>query len=224
MGKNKLKKFSGINFFPNVLQPDYKSDIDFKYKGKWSKCFFNNNNPIVLEIGCGKGEYTAGLAKNFPGKNFIGIDIKGDRIWHGAKAAIIFNIKNAAFLRIIAEKIDQYFDKNEVSEIWLTFPDPQPRKSKEKKRLTSPRFIGLYKKILTSNNLVHLKTDNEVFFQYTHRIIKEYNHDLHFTTNDLYNCNKSFEPAAKNIQTYYEELFLENGSNIYYMNFSVNCC
>ncbi len=224
MGKNKLKKFTDINNFPNVIQPDYKSDIeDFKYKGRWNTGFFKNNNPLVLEIGCGKGEYAVNLAKNYPGKNFIGIDIKGDRIWHGAKKSLDTGLNNIAFLRIQAEKIEFFFDKNEASEIWLTFPDPQPRKTRIKKRLTSPQFLKRYQKILLPNSPVHLKTDNKNLFEYTREIIAQYNHKMYNNIEDLYNYTEdNIDPPVKNIQTYYEKSFIREGSKIYYLKFSLN--
>lgn len=223
MGKNKLRKFTEINIFHNVIQPDYRSDIEsFEYKGKWSKAFFNNNKPLVLEIGCGKGEYTVGLAKQYPEKNFIGVDIKGDRIWHGAKASLDHELNNAAFIRIQAEKINQYFGEKEVSEIWLTFPDPQPNKPRIKKRLTSEKFLDRYKKTLLPESPIHLKTDNKNLFEYTLKVIKENNHKLHIAIKDLYNSNEySLEPAVKNIQTYYEKMFVAEGSVIYYLKFSL---
>ncbi len=224
MGKNKLKKFYEINHLPNVFQPDYKSDIEnFKYKGKWNSHFFGNNNPIVLEIGCGKGEYTVAHAREFPDKNFIGIDLKGDRMWHGAKTSIDLGLKNTAFLRIPAEKIEQYFGKNEVSEIWLTFPDPQPRKPKIKKRLTSPQFLERYQKILLPNSPIHLKTDNKNLFEYTREVIFEYNHKLLKNIEDLYSYrDDNLSPFVKKIQTYYEKSFIKEGARIYYMKFSLN--
>ncbi len=223
MGKNKLKKFAEINSFPNVLQPDYISDTaHFQYKGKWSKDFFGNNNPLVLEIGCGKGEYTVGLATEHPDKNFIGIDIKGDRLWQGAKRSLDAGLKNTAFLRIQAEKIEQYFGENEVSEIWLTFPDPQPNKPRIKKRLTSPAFIERYRKILVPNSPVHLKTDNKTLFEFTLQVIEKYNLKPNIISNDLYNCNeKRLDKAAKSIQTYYEKSFVEEGAVIYYLKLSL---
>ncbi len=223
MGKNKLKKFAEIYSFPNVLQPDYISEIiHFRYKGKWCKDFFGNKNPLVLEIGCGKGEYTVELARKYPQKNFIGIDIKGDRLWHGARRSLDAGLKNTAFLRIQAEKIEQYFDKNEVSEIWLTFPDPQPNKPRIRKRLTSPEFIERYKKMILPGAPIHLKTDNKTLFEYTIKVIKEYDHKLHIAIDDLYNYNENnLNPAVKNIQTYYERSFVEEGSVIYYVKFSL---
>jgi tRNA (guanine-N7-)-methyltransferase len=159
--KNKLKKFSQINAFSNVVQPEIKfPESNFPTKVRWNSDFFRNNNPIILEIGCGKGEYTLGLAKTYPENNFIGIDIKGDRIWKGAKEALEEGIYNAAFLRIQAERINYFFEQDEVSGIWITFPDPQPRGSRMKKRLTSPQFLKRYRDLLKPAGLIHLKTDN----------------------------------------------------------------
>ena len=224
MGKNKIRKFAEINSFPNVIQPDYTSDIEsFEFKGKWNSAFFGNNNPVVLEIGCGKAEYTVGLAKQHPHKNFIGIDIKGDRLWHGAKASIDMGLKNTAFLRIQAEKINQYFDNEEASEIWITFPDPQPNKPRIKKRLTSPFFIERYKNILLPDSPINLKTDNKALFEYTMQVIMDNRFKLLTVVSDLHNYKKNnLDWSVKNIQTYYEKLFVKEGAAIYYLKFSLS--
>jgi len=221
--KNKEKKYYEISTFPNVLEPDYRTDIEnFPLKNKWSSTFFKNNNPIVIEMGCGKGEYTVGLAKNNHNINYVGIDIKGDRIWHGAKKSLDLNLNNTGFLRIQAEKINQYFGNNEVSEIWITFPDPQPNKPKIKKRLTSPQFIDRYKKLLKPGSAVHLKTDNLMLFEYTLSVIKEHNHKLIASVKDIYKyTGNHIDPTVKEIQTYYEKLFLKENSEIYYLKFVI---
>ncbi len=224
MPKNKLKKFAEINSFSNVIQPSEYHDgkINFRFKGNWNHSYFRNNDPIILEIGCGKGEYTVSLAKAYPDFNFIGIDIKGDRIWKGAKDALAEGLKNVAFLRTQAEHINAFFDDKEVSGIWLTFPDPQEKKARAKKRLTSPTFLSKYEKILVPNSPIHLKTDNLILFEYTLSIIKENNHRLLACAYDLYSNNSVNEPLLKEIQTYYEKMFLKEGQSIHYLKFSLN--
>ncbi|TVR41835.1 MAG: tRNA (guanosine(46)-N7)-methyltransferase TrmB [Bacteroidia bacterium] len=223
MGKNKLRKFAEINSFSNVVQPQAHHTLThFELKGKWKEAFFHNYNPIVLEIGCGKGEYTTGMAKAFPEKNFIGIDIKGDRIWKGAKDALDEGSLNAAFLRIQAQNLVAFFDKEEVSGIWLTFPDPQPRKVRERKRLTSPWFLNKYRQILAPKSPIHLKTDNKGLFNYTLQVIKAENHHIVECSDNLYNDEHIEEPFIKSIQTYYEKMFLTKGLPIHYLKFCLN--
>lgn len=224
MPKNKLKKFAEINSFSNVIQPqDFHRSIDpFPYKGSWSKSFFSNNNPVILEIGCGKGEYTVGLGRAYPEKNFIGIDIKGDRIWHGAREALEKGLHNIAFLRIQAEWITHYFGKKEVSGIWLTFPDPQEKKIRTKKRLTAPPFLDRYKEILVPGSPIHLKTDNTPLYHYTLSIIRDEEHSLIESSKDLYNDDGIRQPLLKEIKTYYEKSFLAAGKPIHFVKFSLN--
>ncbi len=224
MPKNKLKKFAEINSFSNVIQLPLRYDdmADFRLKGNWSQACFENKNPVILEVGCGKGEYTVALGKSFPDCNFIGIDIKGDRIWQGAKHALSEGLQNVAFLRTQAEHLNFFFGKEEVAGIWLTFPDPQEKKSRVKKRLTSPTFLSKYEKILAPNSPIHLKTDNLLLFEYTLSVIKENNHRLLTHTYDLYSDNSVNEPLLKDIQTYYEKIFLQEGKDIYYLKFSLN--
>lgn len=164
--KNKLAKWADNLTFGNVYQPKTSEVLNTNYhlKGKWNTAVFKNNHPIVLELGCGKGEYSVGLAKEFPEKNFIGLDIKGNRIWKGAKEAFESSMKNVVFVRTRIDFITSIFEENEVDEIWITFPDPQPKDRQERKRLTSPLFTERYKKILKSNGIIHLKTDHEGFF------------------------------------------------------------
>ena len=167
MGKNKLAKFNEMKDFDNVYQVDFKSVLNknFYLKGKWSSEVFKNHHPIVLELGCGKGEYTVGLAKRYPNKNFIGIDIKGARIYKGAKTALENNLQNVRFIRTRIDFISSFFAENEVAEIWLTFPDPQPKKFK--KRLSSSTFLNRYSQFLSKNALIHLKTDSRLLYEYT---------------------------------------------------------
>ncbi|MFO7998408.1 MAG: tRNA (guanosine(46)-N7)-methyltransferase TrmB [Bacteroidales bacterium] len=220
MAKKKLKKFAEVNFFSNVVQPEIRHPaFNFHLRGAWHKHFFRNNHPIILEIGCGKGEYTVGLARACPTNNFIGIDIKGDRMWTGAKEALELGLGNAAFLRIQAERINYLFSENEVSGIWITFPDPQERASRRKKRLTSPQFLERYRRILKPGSPVHLKTDNQMLFEYTLEVIREEGLGLEFATPDLYGAPHLKEPMVRTIQTYYETKFLEQGRPIHYLKF-----
>ncbi len=223
MVKNKLKKFTQINAFSNVVQPEIKyPERNFLYKGRWNSHYFKNDNPIILEIGCGKGEYTIGLAKAYPTNNFIGIDIKGDRMWKGAKEALEEGIHNAAFLRIQAERLNYFFENDEVSGIWITFPDPQPRGSRMKKRLSSPQFLNRYRNILKPFSPIHLKTDNTALYEYTLDIIRSEGHTLMFATSDLYNETSPVEPLLHSIQTYYEQMYLDEGVSIKYLCFQLN--
>ena len=220
MGKNKIRKFTEINSFSNVIQPQsHHASAPFEYKGQWNQSFFGQQNPIVLEIGCGKGEYTVALGENSPEQNFIGIDIKGDRIWKGAREALDRGLHNVAFLRILAERLPEFFAPGEINGIWLTFPDPQLKKIRHKKRLTAPRFLDIYKKLLAPDSPIHLKTDNEALFNYTLEVIREQGHYLAAHTFDLYSDDTIQEPLVKEIQTFYEKKFLEKGDRIHYMKF-----
>jgi len=214
VGKDKLRRFAEVNTFNNVLQ----LDAGKPFKGNWSAGFFKNNNPVVLELACGKGEYTVNLARLFPDKNFIGIDYKGNRIWRGAKTALEEGVSNVGFLRIQIETILDYFAPAEVDEIWITFPDPQPQLSREKKRLTSPRFLEKYKQILKPGGFVHLKTDNDGLHAYTTEKIEEAGIKLHKKTEDLYHSEHADEVLS--IKTYYEKKYLEENKNINYLKFS----
>ena len=214
MGKDKLRRFAEISTFPNVLQLDEGLPL----KGNWSKEHFKNTNPLVIELACGKGEYTVNLAQLFPEKNFIGIDYKGNRIWRGAKTALEENIENVAFLRIQIENILNYFDEGEISEMWITFPDPQPQLSREKKRLTFPGFLEKYKKILKTGGILHLKTDNDGLHDYTFEKINQLGLIVHTKTEDLY--NSEFVDDVLSIKTYYEKKYLATDKNINYLKFS----
>lgn len=214
MGKDKLRKFAEIETFANV----YELDAGKALKGSWSTTHFQNTAPLVLELACGKGEYTVNLAQLFPHKNFIGIDYKGNRIWRGAKTAMEEGIDNVAFLRIQIEHILDYFDSDEVSEIWITFPDPQPQISREKKRLTAPRFLEKYKVILQEAAPINLKTDNDNFYAFTLETIDQLGLKLHVRTEDLYRSNLVDEVLS--IKTYYEKKYLTHNKNINYVRFS----
>ena len=214
MGKDKLRRFAEVATFSNVLQLEQGA----AYQGQWAAGFFKNNNAVVLELACGKGEYAVNLARLFPGENFIGIDYKGNRIWRGAKTALEDDVSNVAFLRIQIESILDYFAPGEVDEIWITFPDPQPQVSREKKRLTSPRFLEKYKVLLKPGGFINLKTDNDDLHQYTAEKIAELGLTLHVKTEDLY--HSAFADEVLSIKTYYEKKYLQDNKNINYLKFS----
>ena len=224
MAKRKLKKFAEVSAFDNCffLSFEQAREGGLPLKGSWHKEYFKNDNPIVLELGCGKGEYSVGLAKNNPGKNYIGVDIKGNRIWTGATEALNSKLKNVAFVRTRIDFIDHCFSENEVSEIWITFPDPQPQKTRARKRLTHMMFINRYKKFLKAGCLIHLKTDSTSFYEYTLEVIAENKFTLVFNTSDLYeNCPAGREELI-NIKTHYEKLFTDKGEKIKYCCFKIN--
>lgn len=214
MGKDKLRKFAEIATFPNVKQLEDGQVL----KGKWAAQQFGNSNPIILELACGKGEYTVNLARKFPNTNFIGVDFKGNRIWRGAKTAIEENIPNVAFLRIQIENILEYFDKGEVSEIWITFPDPQPQKSRIKKRLTFPTFLEKYQSILQENGIMHLKTDSDLLYEYTLETLQSLQLPIIANTTDVYHSEWLDEILS--IKTYYEQKYLALNKNINYLRWS----
>jgi tRNA (guanine-N7-)-methyltransferase len=219
MGKNKLAKFADMKIYPHVFEPacSYNDEITFEMRGCWNSSFFHNENPIVLELGCGKGEYTVGLAKLYPNKNIIGIDIKGSRMWTGAKQSLEEGLCNVAFLRTKIEMIDHFFAPGEVSEIWLTFPDPQMKKST--KRLTSTTFLERYGRIMKSDGLIHLKTDSRFLYTYTCCCVEHNNLPVIFKTDDLYGCNCT--DMILSIKTYYEQQWLLRGMSIKYICFNL---
>lgn len=216
MAKDKLRKFAEIGGFPNVFQLDEGKHL----RGQWAEGHFGNNHPIILELGCGKGEYTYNLAKQFPDKNFVGIDYKGNRIWTGAKNALDEGIKNVAFLRTKIEWILDYFARGEVSEIWITFPDPQPQMSREKKRLTNITFQGKFKQILTPDGSVHLKTDSDQLYAYTKDVLNQLGVHIVASTDDVY--QSPFLDDTLNIKTYYEKKYLSQLKNINYVCWNFN--
>ena len=220
MGKKKLQRFSENLTFDNLFQPSFKEiENGFMHKGKWN-LFFKNDNPIILELACGKGEYTVGLAKRYPEKNFIGIDIKGARMWKGCKESNDLGMKNVAFIRTRIEFIELFFGEGEVNEIYIIFPDPQPKRAKQRKRLTSPPFLKRYIKVISQEHKVHLKTDNYPLFQYTLELIENDGHTLLYSTDDVYNSPDCPE-EIKEIQTFYEEKWLEKGKKINYLVFKI---
>lgn len=212
MGQKKLQRFAELATFPNVLQ------FPENMKGRWFE-LFKNNNPITLELACGKGEYAVGLGKLYPQRNFIGVDLKGNRIWVGAKKALNDQLANVAFLRTQIDQLNNYFAPAEVQEIWITFPDPQLRLSKAKKRLTHPKFLRLYQQILTPGGLIHLKTDSPDLYRFTKLVIELYGCSLHTDLNDVYANNLQKEELK--IKTHYEGLDIADSNRIHYLCFSL---
>ena len=220
MGKGKLAKFADMASYENVFQYPFSvmEHVLFDMQGQWREQYFKNNNPIVLELGCGKGEYTVELARNYPDKNFIGVDIKGARMWTGATQALKEGLKNVAFLRTNIEIIDRFFAKDEVQEIWLTFSDPQMKNPR--KRLTSTYFMERYRRFLVDGGTIHLKTDSNFLFTYTTYMVEKNQLPVDFRTEDLYHDEQStqnVEPATLAVQTYYEQMWIARGLNIKYM-------
>ncbi|MDX1752469.1 MAG: tRNA (guanosine(46)-N7)-methyltransferase TrmB [Salinimicrobium sediminis] len=220
--KNKLKRFRENETFSNVIQPTREEVLEgnFQYKGNWSSEFFKNDKPIVLELGCGKGEYSVGLAQAYPEKNFIGIDIKGARFWRGAKTALEEALHNVAFLRSQIELLDLLFAENEVDEIWITFPDPQIKYKRTKHRMTNSEFLQKYKKILKPQGLMNLKTDSEFMHGYTLGLLHGEGHEVIQANHDVYK-NEYSPKEVIGIQTFYEKQYLEQGKPITYIQFRI---
>ena len=218
--KNKLKRFKENETFANVIQPGRAQVMDghFELKGRWSEDFFKNDHPIVLELGCGKGEYSVHLSRKYPEKNFIGVDIKGARFWRGAKTALEEGIPNVAFLRTQIELIDGCFASGEVSEIWITFPDPQIKYKRTKHRLTNQSFLDKYRNILQPSGVVHLKTDSEFMHGYTLGLLHGLDEEILYAHHDVYNSYGVPEEVTA-VQTYYESQYLEQGKKITYVRF-----
>ena len=221
MSKGKLAKFADMERYENVFQYPYSvvEQVPFEMKGRWNECYFHNDHPIVLELGCGKGEYTVELAKLYPEVNFIGVDIKGARMWTGATQALQEGLKNVAFLRTNIEVIDRFFTPGEVTEIWLTFSDPQMKNPR--KRLTSTWFMQRYRHFLADGGIVHLKTDSNFLFTYTTYMVEKNGLPLLFRTEDLYHTEGIDEETRRilAIRTYYESMWIDRGLNIRYMKF-----
>ncbi|NAW51233.1 tRNA (guanosine(46)-N7)-methyltransferase TrmB [Elizabethkingia argentiflava] len=224
MGKNKIRRFEENKTLVNVFQPTREQALaGYEMKGKWREDFFKNDHPIILELGCGKGEYSVGMAKAFPDKNFIGVDIKGARFWFGAKEAIENKLSNVAFLRTQVELIDCFFEENEVDEIWITFPDPQIKFKRAKHRMTHPDFLERYKKIVKKGGYVHLKTDSEFLHGYTLGLLQALNYEVEASHHDIYGAPE-FEADfdyLRTIKTYYEDLFSKKGKTITYLKFKI---
>jgi len=220
--KNKLKRFKENETFGNVIQPTRAELItqDFGLKGQWHRKVFKNNHPLVLELGCGKGEYSIALAKRYQNKNFIGIDIKGARFWRGAKTALEENIDNVAFLRTQIELIEHAFGEGEVDEIWITFPDPQIKYKRTKHRMTNSDFLQRYKKIIKPEGIIHLKTDSEFMHGYTLGLLHGAGHEVLYANHNVYKQEGSPEEVTS-IQTHYESLYLEKNKPITYIRFKI---
>ena len=220
MSKNKLAKFAELASFNHVVQVSYSQvkDDDHELRGNWCQSFFNNDKPLILELGCGKGEYTVAMAEHFPDKNFVGVDIKGARMWQGSKTAHEKGLKNVGFLRTNIEIINRFFAEGEVSEIWLTFPDPQMKK--KGKRLTATNFLENYRKMLVDNGIIHLKTDSQFQYQYSYELMKENKLKIIANTDDLYNSDLLDDVLS--IQTFYEKQWRERGISIKYLAFELD--
>jgi tRNA (guanine-N7-)-methyltransferase len=241
VGKNKIARWAELDTFSNVIQPETGevSGKDHRIKGNWNRDIFKNSNPVILELGCGKGEYTVGLAGLFPDSNFIGVDIKGARMWRGAKTASEEQLKNVAFLRTRIEFINSFFAANEVDEIWITFPDPHPGKKNSNKRLTCPWFLNIYRNFIKEKGIIHLKTDNTELYDYTRKLVTDNGLEILFATNDMnsmhlndlklsgnvYPLNsesglkENISARILSIRTHYEAKFLEKGMSINYLAF-----
>jgi tRNA (guanine-N7-)-methyltransferase len=220
--KNKLARWNELDSFDNVIQPEI-GDVsvkDHSLKGKWKIEMFRNENPVILELGCGKGEYTVGLATRFPQNNYIGIDIKGARMWRGAKTSNEQELSNVAFLRTRIEFINSFFSADEVDEIWITFPDPHPGMRNANKRLTSPWFLNIYRKFLKNDGVIHLKTDNTELYNFTKSVVSYNNLEMVFDSNDLYSA--SLPDDILSIRTHYENIFLKDGLKINYLSFRLD--
>lgn len=220
--KNKLKRFKENDTFTNVIQPTRDEVVagNFQFKGKWNSDFFKNNNPIIVELGCGKGEYTIGLAQQNPNKNYIGIDVKGARFWRGAKTAVETNMDNVAFVRTQIELITDIFAPHEIDEIWITFPDPQIKYKRTKHRMTNSEFLQSYKKILKENGVVNLKTDSEFMHGYTLGLLHGEGHEVLYANHDIYK-NEGAPQEVTDIQTFYENQYLEYNKPITYIRFKI---
>ncbi len=227
MGKDKLRKWKENKTFDHVFEPDLQSAVkgeDQSMKGKWAE-IFKNDNPITLELGCGKGEYTVGLARKYPNRNFVGVDIKGHRFWRGAKTAQEESLPNVAFLRTRLEFIERYFEKDEVSELWITFSDPQPKDEKGTKRITSPIYIERYKNILKPGSLINVKSDSVLLYELSKEGYLEKGYNILLDSQDVYGelVNRVEEDLSEalNIKTYYEKRWLSEGKKIHFLQLKV---
>ncbi|MBC7384471.1 MAG: tRNA (guanosine(46)-N7)-methyltransferase TrmB [Bacteroidia bacterium] len=214
MAKDKLRRFAEFQSFKNCF------DFPYHMKGKWHRDYFKNNNPIVLELGCGKGEYTVALSEAFPQKNFIGIDLKSNRMWVGAKMALEYKRPNVAFIRMVIEKLSEHFEQGEADEIWITFPDPFSKDRHEKHRLTNPLFLKIYKTVLKSNGIINFKTDDDGLFNYTCELLNVLKIDPLQVVKNVHGSNQA-DPFVRDIQTHYEKLFSAKGRTIKFIKFSL---
>ena len=221
MGKDKLRRFAENLTFDCMIQPEFEDIFhrDHPLKGRWHQDFFHNDKPIVLELGCGKGEYTIALAQRDPDRNYIGIDIKGARMWRGAKTATEQNMKNVAFVRTRIEFINSFFGEGEISEVWITFPDPQLKTRRAKKRLTAPLFLERYAKMLAEDGVINLKTDSQHLFAYTSAVIDHFSLPCEVANDDIYGSGYADEVLS--VKTAYEQMVLERGLPITYTRFSL---
>jgi len=220
MGKNKLQRFAEIGEFENVLElTDFQENDRKKPRGRWKNSIFGNANPLVLELACGKGEYAVELARRNPEINYVGVDIKGARIWKGAKRALDEKLDNVRFLRIYIDHLDEYFGKEEVDEIWITFPDPYPRKSNRSKRLSSPKFLKIYQRVLKKDGIIHFKTDSDKLFNYTLQSLEQNDCAILDKVDDVH-AERPDDPLLS-ITTYYEKMHLEEGRIIKYVSFKL---
>jgi tRNA (guanine-N7-)-methyltransferase len=224
LAKRKLERFAENATFSHFFQPNWENlQEGFPLQGNWNRDFFLNDHPIVIEVGCGKGEYTVALATKYPDKNFIGIDKKGARMWRGAKTSIETALPNVAFVRALAENLPKLFGVKEVDELWITFPEPQPNSPRIKKRVTSPHFLQRYRSFLKPGGMIHLKTDNQEFYEYTLEVIRTDGHRLLYSNPDLY--DQAGDPEVADVipvQTHYEKIWLEQGLKIKYLRFCLN--
>ena len=218
MGRSKLEKFAVVAERENVVQAG--DELYGQLAGKWRDLHFENDNPIVLEVGCGRGEYTVGMGRLYPDKNFIGTDIKGARIWKGSTMAVEEELDNVAFLRTFIENIEEHFGQHEIDEIWITFPDPRPKDRDIKRRLTSPKFLDMYSRIVKPGGIVHLKTDNQGLYEYTLEVLQERKAKELIYTSDLYNSD--LQEHTMGIYTTYEKRYLADGIPIKYLQFKVS--
>ncbi|MBK7028458.1 MAG: tRNA (guanosine(46)-N7)-methyltransferase TrmB [Bacteroidales bacterium] len=223
MAKRKLERFAENATFPHFFQPTWEElQAGFPLRGNWKKDYFMNDHPLIIEVGCGKGEYTVDLAGRYPSNNYIGLDKKGARMWRGAKTTHIMQKRNVAFIRVLAENLPSIFAESEIDEIWITFPEPQPNSPRAKKRFTSPQFLARFRSVLKAGGVIHLKTDNDVMFQYTLDVIREFGHQLLYQSDDLYlNPEDQEVKDVIPVKTHYEKIWLEQGLKIKYLRFSL---
>jgi tRNA (guanine-N7-)-methyltransferase len=223
LAKRKLQRFAENATFNHFFQPGWEElSAGFSLQGKWNEVFFSNNNPVIIEMGCGKGEYTIDLSRKYPQRNFIGIDKKGARMWKGAKTSKEEQRSNVAFLRIRAENIGMVFGPDEVDEIWITFPEPQPNSPRHSKRFTSPEFMTRYEQLLKPDGIIHLKTDSDLIYNYTLEVINDRGCEILYKNSDLY--SNPGDPEVKDVidvQTHYEKIWLSQGSTIKYLRFKL---